>query len=135
MKTVLTFVWLFFLIDHMGRRWLLMIGSIGGSLCMWFVGGYIKIAKPEDAKEGASLSPGGIAAIFMFYRKWFMSYSILHGQPLLTGPVWTAFYTPSWNGTPWVLNSEMFDTNTRSLGQGKSKPSIYVVDCKSSGRC
>jgi hypothetical protein len=46
-----------------------MIGSIGGSLCMWFVGGYIKIAKPEDAQEGASLTSGGIAAIFMFYRQ------------------------------------------------------------------
>jgi hypothetical protein len=80
-KTVLTLVWLFFLIDRLGRRWLLMIGSTGGSLCMWFVGGYIKIAKPEEAKEGAGLSSGGIAAIFMFYRK---SYSApLHSTVVL----------------------------------------------------
>ncbi|KAI6778033.1 Quinate permease-like protein [Emericellopsis cladophorae] len=104
-KTVLTFVWLLVLIDHMGRRLLLMIGAIGGSLCMWFIGAYIKIAgagnQTTDANGDSSLSSGGIAAIFMFY-------------------LWTAFYTPSWNGTPWVLNSEMFDQNTRSLGQANA---------------
>ena len=34
--------------------------------------------------------------------------------------LWTAFYTPSWNGTPWVLNSEIFDQSTRSLGQASA---------------
>jgi MFS family permease len=36
-KTTLTFVWLLYMIDHIGRRNLLMIGSAGGSLCMWYV--------------------------------------------------------------------------------------------------
>lgn len=31
--------------------------------------------------------------------------------------LWTVSYTPSWNGTPWVLNSEMFDQNVRTLAQ------------------
>ncbi|KAH7134085.1 general substrate transporter [Dactylonectria macrodidyma] len=104
-KTVLTFVWIMVLIDHMGRRNLLMIGAIGGAFCMFFIGGYIKIAGTADidttATESLSLTPGGTAAIFFFY-------------------LWTAFYTPSWNGTPWVLNSEMFDANTRSLGQANA---------------
>jgi len=93
-KTVLTFVWLLVLIDKMGRRKLLMIGATGGSLCMWFIGAYIKISKPENNQENTKLSSGGIAAVFFFY-------------------LWTAFYTPSWNGTPWVINSEMFNQNTR----------------------
>ncbi|KAM0472637.1 hypothetical protein ACHAPX_008598 [Trichoderma viride] len=101
-KTVLTVVWLLFLIDRMGRRNLLMIGAIGGSLCMWFIGAYIKIADPASkVGSNTTLSSGGIAAIFFFY-------------------LWTAFYTPSWNGTPWVINSEMFDQNTRSLGQANA---------------
>ncbi|EEU40651.1 uncharacterized protein NECHADRAFT_33844 [Fusarium vanettenii 77-13-4] len=103
-KTVLTFVWLMVLIDHMGRRNLLMIGAAGGAFCMYFIGAYIKIANTEaklDAGEDTSLSSGGIAAVFFFY-------------------LYTAFYTPSWNGTPWVLNSEMFDQNTRSLGQANA---------------
>lgn len=98
-KTVLTFVWLLYLIDHLGRRNLLMIGALGGSLCLWYVGGYIAVAKPEqNPRVGGGLSSGGISAMFFFY-------------------LWTAFYTPSWNGTPWVLNSEMFDQNVRILAQ------------------
>ncbi|CAM1511949.1 Fc.00g094620.m01.CDS01 [Cosmosporella sp. VM-42] len=100
-KTALTFVWLMVLIDHMGRRNLLMLGAAGGSVCMWFIGAYIKLKKPDANIENAKLSSAGIAAIFFFY-------------------LWTAFYTPSWNGTPWVLNSEMFDQNTRSLGQANA---------------
>ncbi|ORY70367.1 quinate permease [Pseudomassariella vexata] len=102
-KTVVTFVWLLYLIDRVGRRNLLIVGGLGGSMCMWFIGAYIKVAdatKPATG-GGGGLSSGGIAAIFMFY-------------------LWTTFYTPSWNGTPWVINSEMFDQNTRSLGQASA---------------
>lgn len=99
-KTCLTIVWLLYLVDHVGRRRMLFIGAIGGSLCMWFIGAYIKIADPSANPTGQR-SPGGTAAIFFFY-------------------LWTAFYTPSWNGTPWVINAEMFDQNTRSLGQASA---------------
>ncbi|KAK7421246.1 hypothetical protein QQX98_002378 [Neonectria punicea] len=111
-KTVLTFVWIMVLIDHMGRRNLLMIGAAGGAFCMYFIGAYIKIADTESVDtttEGASLTSGGIAAIFFFY-------------------LWTAFYTPSWNGTPWVINSEMFDQNTRSLGQANAAASNWFYN-------
>ncbi|KAI7914866.1 quinate permease [Pyricularia oryzae] len=100
-KTVLTVIWLMWMIDHWGRRPLLIMGGIGGGACMWFIGAYIKIAQPEKNPNSGGLPPGGIAAIFFFY-------------------LWTAFYTPSWNGTPWVINSEMFDQNTRSLGQANA---------------
>ncbi|KAF2799960.1 general substrate transporter [Melanomma pulvis-pyrius CBS 109.77] len=102
-KTVVTVIWLLWLIDRVGRRNLLMIGAAGGSLCMWFIGAYINLSNPTGkAPAGdAKLSSGGIAAIFFFY-------------------LWTAFYTPSWNGTPWVINSEMFSQNTRSLGQASA---------------
>ncbi|KAF2263789.1 general substrate transporter [Lojkania enalia] len=100
-KTVLTVVWLLWLIDRLGRRKLLMIGATGGSLCMWFIGAYIKVSDAASNTDNTNLSSGGIAAIFFFY-------------------LWTAFYTPSWNGTPWVINSEMFSQNTRSLGQASA---------------
>ncbi|EJT80385.1 quinate permease [Gaeumannomyces tritici R3-111a-1] len=98
-KTALTVVWLLWLIDQFGRRAMLLVGAIGGGLCMFYIGGYISLAGvSSSSSENAPLSPAGISAIFMFY-------------------LWTAFYTPSWNGTPWVLNSEMYDVNTRALGQ------------------
>lgn len=102
-KTALTFVWLLLLIDRLGRRNLLLIGSAGGSVCMWIIGGYLSTVTVEssDSDESVPLSPGGTAAVFFFY-------------------LWTAFYTPSWNGTPWVLNSEMFDQGVRSLGQASA---------------
>lgn len=102
-KTCLTLIWLFFLIDRLGRRKLLMIGAAGGSVCMWIIGGYISTIKIASSKDTVTqpLSSGGVAAVFFFY-------------------LWTAFYTPSWNGTPWVLNSEIFDQSVRSLGQASA---------------
>ena len=103
-KTALTFVWLFVLIDRLGRRNLLLIGSTGGSICMWIIGAYlasIPEVSSSDSDESVPLTAGGKAAVFFFY-------------------LWTAFYTPSWNGTPWVLNSEMFDQSVRSLGQASA---------------
>nr|XP_036576715.1 quinate permease [Colletotrichum truncatum]KAF6783508.1 quinate permease [Colletotrichum truncatum] len=99
-KTVVTFIWILWLIDHLGRRNLLLIGAIGGSLCMWYIGGYLAL-NPAAGNNGGGLSSGGISAMVFFY-------------------LWTVFYTPSWNGTPWVINSEMFDQNTRSLGQASA---------------
>lgn len=99
-----------YLIDHFGRRKLLMVGAVGGSLCMWYLGAYIKIADPTaHPSASGELSSGGISAMFFFY-------------------LWTAFYTPTWNGTPWVLNSEMFDQNTRSLGQASAAMSNWLYN-------
>jgi hypothetical protein len=86
-----------YLVDHAGRRIMLMVGSIGGGICMYAVGAYIAIAKPQD-HQSTKLSGGGIAAMFFFY-------------------LWTAFYTPSWNPTPWVINAEVFDQHVRTLTQ------------------
>ncbi|EPS32285.1 putative quinate permease [Penicillium oxalicum] len=105
-KTVVTFVWLLYLIDRVGRRNLLLFGAAGGSVCLWIVGAYIKVAQPVQNPK-AQLDSGGIAAIFFFY-------------------LWTVFYTPTWNGTPWVLNSEMFDPNMRSLAQACAAASNWL---------
>ncbi|CAK7232324.1 hypothetical protein SCUCBS95973_008221 [Sporothrix curviconia] len=105
-KTVLTVIWLVFLIDKLGRRKLLMFGSIGGSVCMWIIGALVKTSVPTDNVLG-TMTSGGVAAIFFLY-------------------LWTAVYTPSWNGTPWVINSEMFDQNTRSLGQASAAANNWL---------
>lgn len=98
-KTVVTIIWLLLLIDKLGRRNLLMYGAVGGSLFLWYVGGYIAIAKPTShPSKNGQLSAGGKSALAAFY-------------------LWTVSYAPSWNGTPWVYNSEMFDQNVRELAQ------------------
>ncbi|KAH6671692.1 general substrate transporter [Halenospora varia] len=109
-KAVVTIIWLFFLIDNLGRRNLLMIGAIGGAICLYYVGAYIKIADPANHPSASGqLSGGGISAMFFFY-------------------LWTVFYTPSWNGTPWVYNSEMFPQNVRTLGQAFAAASNWLFN-------
>lgn len=99
-KTAMTFVWIAIMIDQLGRRKLLMIGGLGGGVSMFVVAGYIAVAKPstKPTTADAKLTSGGIAAMAFFY-------------------IYTLFYTPSWSGTPWVVNSEMFDQNVRTLAQ------------------
>lgn len=66
---------------------------------MWYIAAYIKIADPTaHPSPSGKLSSGGISAVAFFY-------------------LWTIAYTPTWNGTPWVLNSEMFDQTIRTLAQ------------------
>lgn len=47
-KAVVTIIWLFFLIDNLGRRNLLMYGAFGGAICLYYVGAYIAIADPAN---------------------------------------------------------------------------------------
>lgn len=84
-KAVMTFVWLLFLVDQLGRRKLLLIGAITGSICMWVIGAYVCVVEPTKNPQD-HLTGSGYAAIVFFY-------------------LWTAVYTPTWNGTPWVINS------------------------------
>ncbi|KAL5357338.1 general substrate transporter [Aspergillus floccosus] len=107
-KAVMTIIWLLFLVDQLGRRNLLLGGAVCGSICMWIIGGYICVAKPE-ANPTDHLTSGGIAAIFFFY-------------------LWTAVYTPTWNGTPWVINSEFFDPNFRTLAQACTTASNWLFN-------
>jgi sugar porter (SP) family MFS transporter len=107
-KTVLTVVWLFFLIDRLGRRKLLIIGALGGAGCMIIIGAYLTSSLDTTASTvvGKPLTSGGVAAIFFFYA-------------------FTAFYTPSWNGTPWVINSEIYEQGVRGCGQAMAAASNW----------
>ncbi|KAL1963040.1 hypothetical protein VTN77DRAFT_8788 [Rasamsonia byssochlamydoides] len=105
-KMAVTFAWLLYLIDHVGRRMLMLVGAAGGSICMWILGAYIKMAKPSQ-NQSNTITGGGIVAMLFFY-------------------LWTVFYTPSWNGTPWVMNSEIFDPNMRSLAQACAAGSNWL---------
>lgn len=105
-KTAVTIIWLLFLIDHIGRRQLLIYGAMSGSVCLWVIGAYIKIKDPEHNPQ-AHIDGAGIMAIVFFY-------------------LWTVCYTPSWNGVPWIVNSEMFDPNMRSLAQAVASASNWL---------
>jgi len=49
------------MIDSLGRRKILMGGSVGGAISMYFIGAYIAIANPAQ-KAGGQLDAGGRSA-------------------------------------------------------------------------
>ncbi|KAK6202994.1 high-affinity hexose transporter [Scheffersomyces amazonensis] len=100
LKAFASLVWLFYIVERFGRKTALVWCSLPCSICMWYIGAYIKIDNPAarvaagDIKQNA----GGRAAQAMLY-------------------IWTIFYGISWNGTPWVINSEIFSQEIRTLTQ------------------
>lgn len=97
LKFAVAIVWLLWLVDRYGRKLLLIVGAAGGAVCMYWIGIYIAIAKPAE-HPSSSLSGGGISAMVAFY-------------------LWTCFYGPTWNGTPWVFGAETMPTFIRSATQ------------------
>ncbi|KAJ7682327.1 quinate permease [Mycena polygramma] len=104
-KNVATLIWLLFLIDRLGRRRLLLVGAAVAGFCMLYVGGYIAIGKPGQSTGG--ITSGGISAVAFIY-------------------IWTAAYGPSWNGTPWVVASEVFPQHVRTLTQALLSASQWI---------
>ncbi|KAK0189277.1 general substrate transporter [Armillaria mellea] len=96
-KLVCAMIWLLYLVDQWGRRNLLMIGSAGGAVCMYYIGAYIAVADPESSSTH-TVDAGGKSAVAFFY-------------------LWTIFYSPSWNGTPWVVGAEIFPQHVRTFTQ------------------
>jgi sugar porter (SP) family MFS transporter len=90
-------VWLLFLVDRYGRRLDMIVGSVGGAFAMYWIAIYIALADPEH-NPTAKLSSGGISAVAAFY-------------------IWTCFYGPTWNGTPWVFGAEVFPNHVRPASQ------------------
>ncbi|CAO1628564.1 unnamed protein product [Jaminaea pallidilutea] len=96
-KTVGALVWIFFLIDRVGRRRILYVGAAGGAAAMLAIAIYIAVDKPAQRPVGAGIDAPGRFALACFY-------------------IWTAFYASTWNGTPWVVGSEIFPQQSRTLG-------------------
>lgn len=90
-------VFLLYLVDQLGRKMLLIVGSVGGAISMFYIGTYIAIADPTSNASG-TIDSGGRSAIAFFY-------------------IWTIFYSPSWNGTPWVIGAEIFPQHVRTFTQ------------------
>ncbi|CAK5268061.1 unnamed protein product [Mycena citricolor] len=90
-------VWLLYLVDTFGRRWVLIVGSAGGAVCMYYIGAFIAVSQPTRHVT-TTIGPGGRSAIAFFY-------------------LWTIFYGPTWNGTPWVYGAEIFPQHVRTFTQ------------------
>lgn len=93
-KTVTGIITYFLLIDRLGRRTMLLSGAIIMVFSLYFIGAYIKIAKPNADNE--QISAGGIAAVAFIY-------------------IFVIGYISSFGGIPWILSSEAVPLNVRAI--------------------
>lgn len=108
LKGAASVLWVFVLVDTFGRRVCLCYIALPCSLCMWYLGAYIKIADPAGrlAQGDIGETPGGTAAKAMLY-------------------IWTVFYGSTWNGTPWVICAEIFPQSVRTAAQAVNASSNW----------
>lgn len=108
LKGAASVFWVFVLVDKFGRRVCLCYTAIPCSLCMWYLGAYIKLADPASklALGQIGTTSGGTAAKAMIY-------------------IWTIFYGCTWNGTPWVICAEIFPQSVRTAAQAVNASSNW----------
>ncbi|KAK0379449.1 hypothetical protein CLIM01_03174 [Colletotrichum limetticola] len=100
-KAVASIIFYGALIDIWGRRRPTIISSLACSLCLWFVGAYVKVGNPAPiivagGKLSASTEAGGRAATAAI-----MIYSV--------------FWSFGLNGIPWIVSAEIFPGALRNL--------------------
>ena len=93
-KTTTAIIAYFVLVDRFGRRTLLLVGCVVMTAALFFVGGYMEVAKPSSAD--ASITSGGIAACAFVY-------------------IYVIGFVMSFAGVPWILSSECVPLNVRSI--------------------
>ncbi|KUJ15196.1 general substrate transporter [Mollisia scopiformis] len=94
-KTVATILALVVFIDRAGRRKLLIASSIGTSLALWYIGGFVT-AKHIDLTQAQEKSVPGWVAIVCVY-------------------IYAASFSIAWNGVVWVYCAEIFPSRIKEL--------------------
>ncbi|CCO37755.1 putative quinate permease AltName: Full=Quinate transporter [Rhizoctonia solani AG-1 IB] len=92
-KMVTTFVFLFWLIDLVGRRKPLIYGSIGGSFSMFYIAAFIAIAQPKEGDKATAAGRFAVACLYIF----------------------AISFCASWNGISWIVCAEIFPLGVRAL--------------------
>lgn len=94
----------FFLIDRLGRKPLLLIGSTGMTICMVIVGAFVKIYGSNWSEHTDKAS---VALVFLNL------YMLIFGL--------------SWGPVPWAMPSELFSSSLRARGVAWSVMSNWLV--------
>ena len=82
-KATTTLIFMLLLIDRLGRRRAMLIGSCGGIVAMYYLGSYTAQSHSFTSKH-VPRDGGAYIAILMVY-------------------LFAIFYSLSWNGVPWVF--------------------------------
>ncbi|CAE6477998.1 unnamed protein product [Rhizoctonia solani] len=92
-KMITTFVFLFWLIDLVGRRKPLIYGSVGGSFSMFYIAAFIAIAQPKEGDKATAAGRFAVACLYIF----------------------AISFCASWNGISWIVCAEIFPLGVRAL--------------------
>ncbi|KAI1632500.1 general substrate transporter [Biscogniauxia mediterranea] len=92
-KVLACAAFLLFMADSLGRRRSLLFSSVGQSLCMFYIGLYVRIAPPQ---EGEPVPPAGYVALVCIF-------------------VFAAFFQFGWGPACWILVSEIPTARLRPL--------------------
>lgn len=65
-KTIATILSLVFFIDRTGRRKLLLTSSVGTSLALWYIGGFVTAAHVDLTKPQAKTVAGWVAIVCVY---------------------------------------------------------------------
>jgi hypothetical protein len=93
-RLICVIIAMYYVVDKFGRRNMLMGGAAVMLIAMWFIGSYIKIAKPGTS---GTLTAGGYAAVTFIY-------------------IFAVGFCFSYAGVPWIYCAEIFPLNIRGTG-------------------
>ncbi|KAI0666916.1 general substrate transporter [Trametes maxima] len=107
-KVVATAIFVFFLVDSLGRKMSLFISGMGMGILFFIIGALLKSFPPSTA-EGANPSPASKAMAAMLY-------------------IYVLMYSLGWGPLPWVYVSDIFPTRTRHYGLAVASASQWLFN-------
>ncbi|GLB38871.1 putative major facilitator superfamily, sugar transporter (TC 2.A.1.1) family protein [Lyophyllum shimeji] len=103
-KVVATAIFVFFMVESLGRRLSLIISSIGMGTLFFMIGAILKTHPPVAA---ANPPPASKAMAALLY-------------------IYVCFYSMGWGPLPWVYVSDIFPTRTRHYGLATASASQWL---------
>jgi MFS family permease len=94
-------------IDRFGRKFLLIVGAAGMSLCMLIVA--LVGTETPNVNGSSKTEPVGISIVFLLF-------------------LFILFYKPSWGATVWIWTAEVFSMNVRAQAVGMSSQMQNVAN-------
>ncbi|THH29457.1 hypothetical protein EUX98_g4743 [Antrodiella citrinella] len=107
-KLVATALFVFFLVETLGRKLSLFISSIGMGTLFFIVGALLKTHPPPTTPNG-NPPPASKAMAAMLY-------------------IYVCFYSMGWGPLPWVYVSDIFNTRTRHYGLAVASASQWLFN-------
>ncbi|KAM5544475.1 hypothetical protein V8D89_002135 [Ganoderma adspersum] len=108
-KVVATAIFVFFLVDSLGRKFSLFVSGVGMGILFFIIGALLKTFPPPSSDSGAHPPPASKAMAAMLY-------------------LYVCFYSMGWGPLPWVYVSDIFPTRTRHYGLATASASQWLFN-------